>query len=99
MASQRHPDLEPVHPGEILREDVIPALRRSKTEIARLLGISRETLYKLLRCEQGVTPDLAARIGKLCGNGPGLWLRLQAEHDSWRAMKIDTSHIPTLRAA
>ena len=99
MAELRNPARIPTHPGELLREDVLPALGRSKTEIARLLGVSRETLYKLLRTEQTVTVDLAARIGKLCGNGPGLWLRMQAEHDAWRASKIDTSSIPTLDAA
>jgi antitoxin HigA-1 len=91
--------LPPIHPFEILREDVFPALDKPKTEIARLLGISRETLYRLLREEQSVTPDLAARIGKLCGNGPGLWLRLQADYDTHKALQIDTSHIPTLKVA
>ena len=90
-------DWIPTHPGEMLREDVIPALNRSKSEIARLLGLSRETLYKILREEQPVTRDLAARLGKLCGNGPAIWLRLQAEHDAWYAAQIDVAHIPTLK--
>jgi addiction module HigA family antidote len=99
MASSRFKDSAPTHPGAILREDVLPALGRPKSEIARLLGISRETLYRVLREEQGITLDLAARIGKLCGNGPGLWLRMQAAHDEWHAERIDTSTIPTLDAA
>jgi antitoxin HigA-1 len=70
-----------VHPGEILREDVLPALGKSKSEIARLLGVSRQTLYDILKERQPITPAMALRIGKLCGNGPDLWIDLQRAHD------------------
>ncbi|WP_406857869.1 MULTISPECIES: HigA family addiction module antitoxin [unclassified Alsobacter] len=99
MASVRSPGRCPTHPGALLREDILPAVAKSKTEIAALLGISRETLYRLLREEQSVTAELAARLGKLFGNGPGLWLRMQAAHDEWRAQQMDVSAIPTLSAA
>jgi addiction module HigA family antidote len=45
-----------MHPGELLREEILPALNRSKTEIARLLGVSRQTLYDILDEKQPVTP-------------------------------------------
>jgi addiction module HigA family antidote len=61
--------LQPMHPGEMLREDVLPSLGRSKTEIASLLGISRQTLFDILRERQPVTPAMALRFGKLLGNG------------------------------
>ena len=48
--------LRPVHPGEMLREDILPAVARPKVEIARLLGISRQTLYDILNEKQPVTP-------------------------------------------
>ena len=41
---ERHPSIDPVHPGEILREDILPALSMSKTAVADALGISRQTL-------------------------------------------------------
>ena len=66
--------LPPMHPGELLREEILPALGRPKTEIARLLGVSRQTLYDLIEEKQPVTPVMALRLGKLCGNGPDLWL-------------------------
>lgn len=91
-----HRDLPPTHPGEILREDVLPALELPKTRVARMLGISRETLYRLLREEQPVTQDLAARLGKFLGNGPGLWLRLQATYDAWHAERLDMTAVPTV---
>jgi len=89
-----------MHPGELLREDVLPALAKPKAEIADALGISRQTLYDLLNEKQGVTAEMALRLGKLCGNGPDLWLNLQRSHDLWKARQtVDVSGIPTLQAA
>jgi addiction module HigA family antidote len=70
-----------MHPGELLREDVLPAVGRSKAEIARLLGVSRQTLYDILAERSPVTPSMALRLVKLCGNGPALWLNLQGHYD------------------
>jgi addiction module HigA family antidote len=94
--------LAPMHPGELLREEILPALGRPKTEIARLLGVSRQTLYDILDEKQPVTPMMALRLGKLCGNGPDLWLNLQKRYDLRRAEqelgeKLDA--IPTLEVA
>ena len=47
--------LPPMHPGELLREDILPALGRPKTEIARLLGVSRQTLHGILEEKQPVS--------------------------------------------
>lgn len=94
--------IRPVHPGEILREDVLPALGRPKTEIARLLGISRQTLYDLLNEKQPITPQMALRIGKLVGNGPDLWIKMQTRYDmkiAEREMAEEVAKIPTLREA
>jgi addiction module HigA family antidote len=92
--------LPAMHPGELLREDVIPALGRSKTEIAGLLGISRQTFHDILTEKQPVTVAMAVRLGKLVGNGPMLWLNLQLAYDLERAEReVDVSAIPTLAAA
>jgi antitoxin HigA-1 len=77
--------LPPMHPGELLRDEILPALGRPKTEIAKLLGVSRQTLYDILEERQPVTPAMALRLGKLCGNGPDLWLNLQKQYDLQRA--------------
>ena len=90
----------PTHPGELLREEVIPATGRSKTEIASLLGISRQHLYDILEERKPVSPAVAVRLGKLFGDGPGVWVRMQAAHDTWQAeQRVDVSGIPTIRAA
>ena len=71
----------PVHPGEILREEILPALALSVSEMARRLGVSRQQLHRVLACTHPVTVEMALRIGRLVGNGPGLWLRLQQNYD------------------
>jgi antitoxin HigA-1 len=94
--------LAPMHPGELLREDVLPALGRPKTEIARLLGISRQTLYDILNEKQPITAQMALRIGKMCGNGADIWLNLQRTYDLRMAeaeIGDALDAIPMLRAA
>ena len=83
--TQRGRAFAPAHPGEILREDVLPALGMSKAAFAAHIGISRNTLYKLLNEEQPVTLELALRLGTALGNGARFWLALQAQHDIWEA--------------
>ena len=61
----------PVHPGEILREDVLPTLGLSVSEAARRLGISRQQLHRVLACTHPITTDMALRIGKFAGNAMG----------------------------
>ncbi len=79
------PAFKPAHPGEILREDVLPELDMPKARFAQHLGISRNTLYKLLNEEQPVTLDMALRLGRALGNGARFWLALQMQHDLWTA--------------
>jgi addiction module HigA family antidote len=90
------------HPGATLREIVLPALGRPRAEIARLLGISRQALYDILAEKQPITPAMALRIGKLCGNGPELWINMQRAYDLDAAEKelaYEIEKIPTLTAA
>jgi antitoxin HigA-1 len=94
--------MPPVHPGEILREDVLPALGIAVAEAAEKLGVTRQTLHRIMAREnpRPVTPEMAVRLGKLCGNGPRLWLNLQSAYDLWEAQRrVDTRSIPTLHAA
>ncbi len=88
----------PTHPGALLREDMIPATGRTKVEIAGLLGISRQHLYDILNERKPVSPEIAVRLGKLFGDGAGIWTRMQAAYDTWQAERnIDVSRIPTLK--
>jgi len=55
-----------------LREDVRPALGLSVSEAARQLGVARQTLHGIMAERASITPEMAARLGRFCGNGPGL---------------------------
>jgi addiction module HigA family antidote len=98
--AKRNPNRCPSHPGAMLREDIIPATGKTKVEIARLLGISRQHLHDIMQEKKPISPEVAARVGKLFGDGPGIWIRMQAAHDIWHAERnVDVSKIPTLKVA
>lgn len=93
----------PVRPGVFFERNILPELlrqRRTTGEVARLLGVSRATLYRVMAGQSAVTPDIAVRLGKLCGNGPELWLNMQVRFDAWEAshrLAEDLKKVPTLR--
>ncbi len=92
----------PTHPGEIVREDVLPSLKITVTDAAKELGIARQTLHRVMTGEMAITPTMALRLGRWCGNGPGIWLRMQIAHDLWhaeRAMADALAEIPSHAAA
>lgn len=79
------PKRAPTHPGALLREDVLPALNITITAAADRLRITRQQLHRILSEESGISPEMALRLGKFCGNGPRLWLRMQEAFDLWHA--------------
>ena len=83
MRSLRNPSRRPTHPGAVLRQDVLPALEMTQTEFARRLGVSRLTVSELLLEKRAMTPEMAARVGKLLHTTPESWLRMQAAVDLW----------------
>lgn len=94
--------LRPVHPGELLREDILPAVGRSKAEIARLLGISRQTLYDIINEKQPVTPAMALRLAKMFGGSAESWVNMQRNYDiriAERELGDALDLIPRLAAA
>lgn len=99
IAANRGQVVCPSHPGALLAE-IVENVPKPKTEIASLLGISRNQLYAIMREEKPVSPDVAARLGKFFGDGARVWLNMQAAYDAWHAEReTDTSKIPTLDVA
>lgn len=98
----QRPNRAPTHPGAILREDVIPALHMTVTDVAGLLRITRQQLHRVMGEQSGISAEMALRLGKLCGNGPGIWIRLQESYDLWHAQQrigAEVDAIPTLNPA
>jgi antitoxin HigA-1 len=69
------------HPGAHLREDVLPRFKVSKAEIARRVGISRQTLYDILNEKQALTAPNALRLAKLFGLDAHTLLTMQRTRD------------------
>ncbi|HEY0106444.1 MAG TPA: HigA family addiction module antitoxin [Rhizomicrobium sp.] len=87
----------PTHPGELFRDIVLPELKLSVSEAARQLGVSRQTLHAIMSGRSAVTAEMALRFGRFCGNGPGLWMRMQQAFDLWQAqtqLKGELDRIP-----
>lgn len=89
--SLRNPNRKPTHPGAILREDVLPALEMTQTELVRRLAVSRLTVFELLHEKRGLSADLAIRLGKLTGTTPESWLRMQESLDLWELNRAKAS--------
>lgn len=81
--SRRNPKRKPTHPGAVLREDVLPELGISQSELARRLGVGRLSVNELLHEKRACSPEMAARLGKLLGTSAASWLNMQAAVDLW----------------
>jgi addiction module HigA family antidote len=79
------PHRPPLHPGEYLRDDVLPALEVTVSEAARQLRVTRQTLHRILSGRSGISAEMAVRLGKFCGTGASLWLSMQHAYDLWHA--------------
>ena len=99
----------PPHPGETLREDILPALGLSVTEAAEQLNVSRATLSRVLNGRAAISPEMALRLecwlGVENGGSADLWIAQQAAYDLWNARKaglpkvkrVNIKHITDLR--
>ncbi len=85
MRSLRNPIRMPTHPGAVLREDVLPELGWTQTELAARLMVSRQTVSDLLHERKSVTAEMAIRIARAVGGTPESWLRMQEALDLWAA--------------
>jgi len=75
----------PPHPGETLKEDVLPALGLTVTEAAEQLGVARVTLSRMINGHAAVSAEMAIRLAQWLGGSAEKWLRLQLQYDLWQA--------------
>jgi addiction module HigA family antidote len=91
------PMKNPPHPGSLVRHDCLEPLGLSVTEGARILGVTRQTLNNLVNGKSAISPEMAVRLSKAFGGGPGVWLRMQMSYDlaqiGKRAAKIKVRRI------
>jgi addiction module HigA family antidote len=73
--------MRPVHPGEVLREDVLEELGMSANALAQALGVPPNRITAILHGDRGITADTALRLARYLGTTPEFWLNLQATYD------------------
>ena len=77
----------PPHPGETLKEDVLPALGLTVTQAAEQLGVARVTLSRMINGRAAISAEMAIRLAQWLGGSAEIWLRLQLQYDLWHAEK------------
>ncbi len=73
----------PTHPGGILKRHYLEPLSLTISELAKILGVSRKTLSKIVNEHGSITPEMALRLSKALNTTPELWLNLQQNYDLW----------------
>lgn len=74
-----------IHPGEILKQDILPDSGLSVTAAAKALGVSRQMLHDILAERKPLSAVMCLRLSRLFGSTPEFWMRLQAAYDLKRA--------------
>jgi addiction module HigA family antidote len=81
--------LRPMHPGELLREEILPASGITQTELAKRLGVSRRTVSEVIHERRPLTSDMAHRLSRVFGTTPDFWMNLQQSVDLWEALETN----------
>src|SRR6202142_3277956 len=82
---ERKSRLTPVHPGEIIKEDILPSVGLSVTAAAKALGVSRQMLHDILAERRPLSAIMCRKVARLFGSSPEVWMRLQAAYDLKKA--------------
>jgi addiction module HigA family antidote len=73
--------LEPIHPGEILREEFLKPMGISINRLARDVVVPPGRISEIVNGKRGITADTALRLARFFGTSPEVWLGLQADYD------------------
>jgi len=87
----------PTHPGELLREEILPAAGVTQKELAAWLGVSRRSVSDLLRERRTLTPDMAHRLARVFKTTPEFWMNLQQAVDIWETLAANRREYSKLR--
>jgi addiction module HigA family antidote len=80
-------NLPPIHPGEFLREDILPETGLSVSAAAKALGVSRQMLHDILGERKPLSAVMCLKVSRLFGSSPEMWMRLQAAYDLKKAAR------------
>jgi addiction module HigA family antidote len=102
IPNTRDRKIQPTHPGAMLREDFMPDYDLTVSNLAKAIGVSRQTVNELLRERRAVSPEMSLRLSHLFGNTPEFWLNAQRAYDLWmisRRFKKNIERIQPINAA
>ena len=85
--AERKKRLPPTHPGELLRDEIMPAAALTQERLAMLLGVSRRTVNEIVTEKRSLSADMAHRLARLFDTTPDFWLGLQQDVDLWQAAR------------
>jgi antitoxin HigA-1 len=94
----RSRERKPTHPGELIREDLLPETGISQTELAKLMGVSRRTVSELVHERRKVSPDIAFRLARVFNSTPEMWLNMQQAVDIWEADRVHGREYEKIRS-
>jgi addiction module HigA family antidote len=77
--------MPPVHPGEIIKEDILPSVGLSVTAAAKAMGVSRQMLHDILAQRKPMSAVMCLKVSRLFGGSPEVWMRMQAAYDLKKA--------------
>lgn len=98
MMTLRSRNRKPIHPGAILREDVLPSLKMTQTELADRLRVSRRSISQILHEHRPLTPDMAIRLARFLGTTPESWLDMQQALDVWEVERKNVKVYERIRS-
>lgn len=79
----------PPHPGRSIRENCLDPLGLSVTDAAKVLGVARHTLSRVLNGHASISPEMAIRLEKAGWSNAEFWLRRQTTFDLVQARKVE----------
>ena len=87
----------PTHPGEVLREDVLPETGLTQEQFAELLGVSRRTVNEILNERRPVSVDMAHRLARVLNTTPDVWINMQTALDIWETAEAKKDEYKKIR--
>jgi addiction module HigA family antidote len=79
--SKQKDKLDPVHPGDVLREDFMKPLNLSAYAVAKAIGSTPITISLICRRKRAISAEMALKLGRLLNVSPELWMGIQADYD------------------
>jgi len=89
MGAMSMPMIDPPHPGRSVRDNCLEPLGLSVTEAARVLGVARHTLSRVLNGRAGISPEMAIRLEKAGWSNAEFWLRRQMSYDLMQVRRLE----------